>query len=87
MGLFSKKTIIFVVFCNKELTHKHKPKREWNVKGPLCGDCHFDKSKEYYEGKVKQPCVVCGMTQKITDLWETQMAMGTWKGLLCKKCF
>ena len=34
MGLFSKKPSYCTV-CNKELTHKHKPKREWNVKGPL----------------------------------------------------
>ena len=46
----------------------------------------FDKSKEYYEGKVRQPCVVCGMTQKITDLWEPRWQWDM-EGLLCKKCF
>ena len=55
-------------------------------KATLCGDCHFDKSKEYYEGKVRQPCVVCGMTQKITDLWEPRWQWDM-EGLLCKKCF
>ena len=69
MGLFSKKATNCTI-CNKELTHRHKPKKEWNIKGSLCGDCHFDKSKEYYEGKVRQPCVKCGVTGKITDLWE-----------------
>ncbi|MFB5620920.1 MAG: hypothetical protein ACE5RC_07305 [Nitrosopumilus sp.] len=85
MGLFSKKPS-FCSVCNKELTHKHKPKREWNIKGPLCGDCHFEKQKEYYEGKVRQPCVVCGTTQKITDLWEPRWQWDM-EGLLCKKCF
>jgi len=38
MGLFSKKKVNCAI-CDKELTHKHKPKKEWNVKGSLCGDC------------------------------------------------
>ena len=42
--------------------------------------------KEYYEGKVRQPCVVCGKTQKITDLWEPRWQWDM-EGLLCKKCF
>ena len=85
MGLFSRKPS-FCAVCNKELTHKHKPKREWNIKGRLCGDCHFDKSKEYYEGKVRQPCVKCGTTRKITDLWEPRWQWEM-EGLLCKECF
>ena len=85
MGLFSRKPS-FCTICNKELTHKHKPKREWNIKGPLCGDCHFEKQKEYYEGKVRQPCVECGNTQKITDLWEPRWQWDM-EGLLCKPCF
>ena len=32
MGLFNRKPSYCTV-CNKELTHKHKPKREWNIKG------------------------------------------------------
>ena len=45
MGLFSKKATNCTI-CNKELTHRHKPKKEWDLKGSLCGDCHFDKSKD-----------------------------------------
>ena len=53
----------------------------------MCGDCHFDKSKEYYEGKVRQPCVECGITtKKITDLWEPRWQWDM-EGLLCKECF
>ena len=86
MGLFSKKPSYCAV-CKKQLTHKHKPKREWNIKGALCGDCHFEKSKEYYEGKVRQPCIVCKNTQKINDLWEPRWQWDMEDGLLCKKCF
>jgi len=85
MGLFSKKPA-YCTICNKEITHKHKPKREWRIKGPLCGDCHVDKMKEFYEGKIRQPCVSCGTTKKITDLWEPRWQWDM-EGLLCKECF
>ncbi|MDW7641107.1 MAG: hypothetical protein ACKVN8_00065 [Nitrosarchaeum sp.] len=85
MGLFSKKPT-FCSICNKDLTHKHKPKKEWNVNGYLCGDCHFDKSKEYYEGKIKQSCVVCRTTKIISELWEPRWQWDM-QGLLCKECF
>ena len=85
MGLFSRKPT-FCANCNKQITHKHKPKREWNVKGPLCADCHVDKTKEFYEAKVRQPCVGCGTTRKISDLWEPRWQWDM-EGLLCKECF
>ncbi|MBM2818562.1 MAG: hypothetical protein HW410_244 [Nitrosarchaeum sp.] len=85
MGLFSKKPT-YCIICNKELTHKHKPKKEWNIKGTLCGDCHFDKSKEYYEGKIKQPCVICKTSKIISELWEPRWQWDM-EGLLCKECF
>jgi len=85
MGLFSRKPSYCAV-CNKKLTHKHKPKREWNIKGRLCGDCHFDKAKEYFEGKIIQSCVKCGTTKKITNLWEPRWQWDM-EGLLCKECF
>ena len=85
MGLFSK-TPSFCTVCGKQLTHKHKPKREWDIKGSLCGDCHFEKSKEYYEGKMRQACVTCKTTRRITDLWEPRWQWDM-EGLLCKECF
>ena len=85
MRLFSRKPV-FCAVCNKQLTHKHKPKREWGIKGLLCGDCHFDKSKEYFEGKIMQPCVECEITKKITNLWEPRWQWDM-EGLLCKECF
>ena len=85
MGLFSKKST-YCTICNKELTYKHKPKKEWNIKGMLCGDCHFDKSKEYYEGKVRQSCVSCGTIKIISELWEPRWQWDM-EGLVCKECF
>lgn len=85
MGLFSRGPAECAV-CGRRLTHRHKPKREWNIKGRLCGDCHFEKAREYYEGKVRQPCAACGTTRKITDLWEPRWQWDM-DGLLCKGCF
>lgn len=85
MGLFSRKPV-FCAICNKELKHKHKPKREWKINGRLCGNCHVDKMKEFYEAKARQPCVNCGIRKKISDLWEPRWQWDM-EGLLCKDCF
>ncbi len=85
MGLFNKKPV-FCAVCKKQISHKHKPKREWNIKGSLCGDCHVDKTKEFYEASVKQPCAICSTTRKISDLWEPRWQWDM-DGLLCKTCF
>ena len=83
--IFSRKPA-FCAICNKQLTHRHKPKREWNIKGLLCGDCHVTKTKEFYEGAMRQNCVACGVKKKITDLWEPRWQWDM-EGLLCKNCF
>ncbi|CAI9831406.1 MAG: hypothetical protein MPI95_03405 [Nitrosopumilus sp.] len=85
MGLFSRGPQ-FCAVCKKELGHRHKPKREWNIKGRLCGDCHFEKSRDYYEGKVRQECAACKKVFKVTDLWEPRWQWDM-DGLLCKGCF
>ncbi len=85
MGLFSRKPA-YCAICKIEIKHKHKPKREWNVKGPLCGNCHVDKTKEFYEATIIQSCVMCGTRKKISDLWEPRWQWDM-DGLLCKDCF
>lgn len=85
MGLFSKKPAVCTV-CNKETTHTHKPKREWNMQGPLCADCYMNTMSQYYYGTFKQKCVKCGSQQKISDLWEPRWQWDM-EGLLCKSCF
>jgi hypothetical protein len=47
----------FVQFVIKNSHISINQKKNGISKGPYAGDCHFDKSKEYYEGKVRQPCV------------------------------
>ena len=85
MKLFNREPK-FCAICKKELKHKHKPKKEWNIEGSLCGECHMDKMREFFEGTMKQKCVECNMTKKITDLWEPRWQWEM-EGLLCKNCF
>lgn len=72
--------------CKKNISHKHKPKREWDVEGPLCSDCYIDQMKKYYDLSVRQKCVICNTEYNVPDLWEP---MWQWemKGLLCESCF
>ena len=53
MGLFGRKRANCTI-CNKEITHKHKAKREWYVKSPLCGDCYLDKMTQSYDATITQ---------------------------------
>jgi len=75
MGLFSRKPV-FCTVCNKQISHKHKPKKDWGIKGFLCGDCHLDKMREFYEKKMKQSCLSCGVTKKDFRFMGTTLAVG-----------
>ena len=85
MRFFSRKPVYCAV-CRTRLKHKHKPKREWGIKGPICGECHVTKTEEFYEAKVVQPCVTCGVHRRIADMWEPRWQWNM-DGLLCKECF
>lgn len=76
----------FCAICEKELKHKHKPKKEWNIEGYLCADCHMDKNRQYFEGSMTQTCGACKSKKKITELWEPRWQWEM-EGLLCKSCF
>ena len=76
----------FCAICEKELKHKHKPKKEWNIEGYLCADCHMDKNRQYFEGTMTQTCGACKSKKKITELWEPRWQWEM-EGLLCKSCF
>lgn len=85
MNLFSRKPL-FCTVCNVQLTHRHKPKREWGIEGRLCGKCHLDKTREHHEAKAIQECIVCKKKDKIMNLWEPRWQWDM-EGLLCKTCF
>jgi len=76
----------FCTVCKKSLTHKHKPKREWNVEGPLCSDCYINEMQKQYDLSIKQKCVICGIEKNVPDLWEPRWQWDM-EGLLCKECF
>ena len=85
MTLLSRKPA-FCTICKKETTHKHKPKSEWQIEGPLCGDCYVVQMKKFYELSLRQKCVICGIEKDVPDLWEPRYQWDM-KGLLCKSCF
>jgi len=85
VGLFSKKDAICTI-CKKNIIHTHKPKSNWNVEGPLCGDCYVDAMKKYYEKNNENKCVICGLEPGSFSLCKSKKEWGL-KGWLCKSCF
>ena len=84
-GLFSKKEA-FCTVCKKSIYHKHKPKSDWGIEGPLCADCYVDKMKEHFEKKRDDKCVACGAEPGSFSLWKPKKEWDM-KGWLCKPCF
>jgi len=76
----------FCAICKTKLKHKHKPKKEWKIEGPHCGNCHVDKMNEFYEASIRQNCIQCGIKKEIAELWEPRWQWEM-EGLLCKNCF
>ncbi len=37
--------------CEAKLERRYIPMREWNMKGPLCGDCYSRLIGEFYPGE------------------------------------
>ncbi len=85
MNIFGKKHVMCNI-CKKETSHKHKPKSEWKIEGPLCGDCYVSQMKKFYELSLRQKCVTCGIEKDVPDLWEPRYQWDM-TGLLCKSCF
>jgi len=72
MGIFSRKPA-YCTICNKQVIHKNKAKRNWDVKSPLCSDCYLDKMQEDYDATLIKKCINCGVKNKVTDLWEPRL--------------
>lgn len=56
----------FCTICKKSITHKNKPKREWDVEGPLCLDCYMNEMQKNYKSKEIQTSK--GTTGKSTKM-------------------
>ncbi len=85
IGLFDKKEA-FCTICNKSISHKHKPKSNWNVEGPLCADCYVDLMEKNFKKNKDDKCVLCGAEPGSFSLWKPKK---DWEiqGWLCKPCF
>ena len=60
MGFFTRKPAHCTI-CNKQIIHKNKAKREWDVKSPLCSDCYLNKMQECYDASILKKFVICGL--------------------------
>jgi hypothetical protein len=85
VNLFTQKPVACCI-CKKNISHKHKPKTEWQIQGPLCGDCYVDQMTKFYELSRRQKCVVCKTEKDVPDMWEPRYQWEM-KGLLCRTCF
>jgi len=85
VGLFSKKEA-FCTVCKKGIFHKHKPKKSWNIEGPLCADCYVDRMKDHFEKHEANKCILCGAEPGAFNLWKPKKEWAM-KGWLCKPCF
>ena len=93
MQFFGKKEALHCSVCNRELGHKYKPGKSWNIQGYLCGDCHVEKTKEFIlkeQEEKNQPdrCAICkteieeGIVKKAR--WQWNLEAGA---LVCDSCF
>lgn len=85
MGLFGKRSVTCTI-CKKETAHRNKPKNEWKIEGPLCGDCYVIQMKKFFEQSLRQKCIICGIEKDVPDMWEPRYQWDM-TGLLCKVCF
>jgi|GEM_PF-6525479 len=69
VGLFSKKKVSCSV-CNKEISHAHKPKNNWNVDGLLCANCYVDLMEKNFENDAEDKCALCGTKPGSFNLWK-----------------
>jgi hypothetical protein len=92
LRLFQKKKSVFCNICNRELKHKYKPGKEWNIEGFLCADCHIDKTKEFIAKQqqceeIPDSCMMCKKelkAEKKKPRWQWNMDSGSF---LCNDCF
>jgi hypothetical protein len=89
---------LYCAICNKELKHKYKPAKEWNIDGFLCNYCHLEKTKEFILKrqeeqkkleKIPDECLLCKKevvfeTDRNKPRWQWNMEPGR---VLCKDCY
>ena len=89
MGLFStSKKKEFCTVCKKGISRKSNPKKDWNIKGPLCANCYVDLMKVNFDKKKDNDnkCVLCGAEPGTFNLWKPKKEWEI-KGWLCESCF
>ena len=84
--LFGSKKKEFCTICKKGVSHTSKPKKNWNVNGPLCANCYVDLMKTQPEKKKDDDtCILCGAEPGGLNLWKPKKEWEI-KGFLCEPC-
>jgi len=86
VGLFRKKEAFCTICKKKIISHKHKPKREWNLEGSLCANCYVDFMKKYYNNNNDDKCTLCGSKPGSFSLMRPKKEWNL-RGWLCQPCF
>ena len=84
--MFFKNKSIFCTICKKQLNHKYKPKKNWNINGYLCNNCYLDELKKQYERNNKKNCYICNKLQNISNMWEPRFEWNITEPI-CEECF
>jgi hypothetical protein len=91
LQLFGKKEPLRCSVCNKELKHKYKPGKDWNMQGYLCGDCHIEKTKEFMLKKQEPEPEVCALCKSEIEEGTAKKARWQWNldvgAVVCGACF
>jgi hypothetical protein len=85
MRLFNNKKKNSCTICKKEISRTSKPKKEWDVEGPLCANCYVDLMKKPIKKKNEDICVICGAEPGGLNLWKPKKEWGI-TGWLCEIC-
>lgn len=91
--IFHKKQQECCAVCGKGMRHKHRPMDEWRIDGYLCGDCHLDKMKEFYDEDNKnkrknenENCELCGKKLDPKDTYELHKGLNL-TNRICVECY
>ena len=91
MRFLGQRKVTNCSLCGREVKHKYKPSRNWNIEGILCGDCHIEKTKEFIL-KEQEPAVeTCALCKAAIEEGGSKKAKWQWNleagAVVCASCF
>ena len=91
LPLFGQKKSLVCTVCGRELRHKYKPSKDWNMQGFLCADCHIEKTKEFALKEQEPEVEKCALCARQIEEGESKKARWQWNleagAVVCAPCF